>query len=321
MKIFASGGAGFNIASRFLKNAGKSNHGFADIECVFIDTSKSNMNPNIPQSQIYMIEGKDGAGKFRKGIYQAVKEACPDILLQHKPADVNIILSSGGGGSGSVIGPVLTSELLDRGEIVIVLTIGSTSSQIETKNTLDTLRSYETIAQTRDMPVVMAYRENSPEASRGQNDSEIEAVIMYLAAIFSGNNRELDMSDLRNFVNYSKLTNYKPQLSYLEICSGNKLLLQKGQALISLVTLADENTSSEINMQTQYQAVGYIPEAAKDVLGGQMPIHAAIITGYFNSQVERLESKMRGYDEVRKTVNEKSIVDKNTASTDDGLVF
>lgn len=222
--------------------------------------------------------------------------------------------------SGSVISPILVSEMLARGETVIVITVGSTSSRIEVENTLKTLKSYEVISKKREVPVIMAYLENTIDKPRGQVDSEVETIIPFIAAIFSGNNRGLDMSDLRNFLNYHKVTTYTPKLAYLDFFT-KELEVPRGQAVVSLVTLVDDVTSSEVETPTEYQAVGYLPQATKEALSAALPLHAAVITGYFNSVVDRLEARLAVFDEVRKVVVEKSIASRDTASTDDGLVL
>lgn len=321
MKIYAAGGAGCNIGAALLQATRKrDDHGFAEIEIVFIDTSRSNLNATIPASQTFLFENLDGSGKLRASNYNVINEHCREILLAHKPADVNIVLSSGGGGSGSVIAPVLVSELLAREELVIAICVGSTSSRIETENTLKSLRSYEMISQKRGMPVITAYRENSQERTRAYVDQEIQALILILAAVFSGNNRELDMSDLRNFINYNKVTGYQPKLAYLDVCNRN-ITIGKGQALVTLVTLVDDTTSSDVGVLAEYQAVGYVPEASRETLGQELPLHVAVISGYFNSVVERLETKISAYEEGRKAVIERSIVTRDISSTDDGIVL
>lgn len=98
LRLYCAGGTGCNLGTRFLKYANKQNHGFAEIDCVFIDTSKSNLSPEIPASQIYLFEGLDGSGKLRPSNYEALNERSKEILHQFKPADVNVMLSSGGGG-------------------------------------------------------------------------------------------------------------------------------------------------------------------------------------------------------------------------------
>lgn len=320
MMIYATGGSGCNIVSNFLKEMTKESTGMTLFGCVYIDTSRSNLNPNIPLSDTYLVDNLDGSGKLRASNYQALSDCSRDILLKHKPADINVVIGSASGGTGSVISPILVSQLLDRGEDVIVIAIGSTSSRIETENTLKTLKSYEMISQKRETPVIMAYRENSQKKPRAEVDGEVEMLIATLAVMFSGNNRELDSSDLSNFLNYQKVTNFKPKLSHLDIFSGN-VTLAKGQALVSLVTLMDSTSDAESGVLTDYQAVGFIPETAKAYLGQQLPIHAAVVSGYFNGVAEALEAKISSYDEVRKSIVEKPITDRNTQATDDGIVL
>lgn len=320
MKIYAAGGTGINLGRHFIKYAGKSNPGFADIETVFIDTSKSNIDPAIPKEQIYLVDDLDGSGKLRASNYTALSECSKEILHQHRPADVNVVIHSASGGTGSVIGPILVSEMLARGETVITILVGSTGSRIETENTAKTLKSYEVISHKRETPVIVAYRENSSDKPRGHVDSEVQTFVVLLAAIFSGSNRELDMSDLRNFLNYNKVTTFAPKLSFLDFFSKD-ILLSKGQAVVSLVTLVDENTSSEVAIPTEYQAVGFLPDHTRQSVSVELPIHACVITGYFNGVIDRLDNKIAAYDEARKVVIEKPIAARNAESTDDGLIL
>lgn len=320
LKLFAAGGAGCNVASQMLKYANKQNHGFAEIDVVFIDTSKSNIDSNIPEAQTYLVDGLDGSGKLRASNYQALNECSKEILHMFKPGDVNVILSSASGGSGSIIGPILASELLDRGETVIVITIGSTSSRIEVENTLKTLKSYEAISQLREVPVVMAYRENAMDKPRSAVDSDVLMMIMIIASMFSGNNRELDKSDLRNFLNYHKVTSYTPKLSLLDFFS-KEILVGKNQALVSLVSLIDERTSSDVEVPAEYQAVGFVPAATREILNTDLPLHAAVISGYYNGVADRLNKRLAVFDEIRQVVVEKSIAEKGIATTRDGIVL
>ncbi len=320
MKLYLAGGAGINVGSHFVKYKGKSDPGYSDIDCVFIDTSKSNISPSIPKEQTYIVSDLDGSGKLRNSNYEALSECSKEILHQHKPADVNVIVHSASGGSGSVIGPILVSELLARNETVIVIMVGSTSSRIETVNTVNTLKSYEVISRKREMPVIAAYRENSIETPRGRVDSELQTFIVMLAAIFSGNNRELDMADLRNFVNYNKVTSYLPKLAFLDFFS-EKVVLEKGQTAVSLVTLTDDVTASEVDTSVEYQAVGFLPDATKEALSVNLPLHACVITGFFNAAVERLDKRLAQFTEARNVVVEKSIASRDEKATDDGLVL
>ena len=318
--IYNCGGAGLNIGNHFVKYNNKKDPGFAEIKTFFIDTSKSNIAPSIPAEQVYLVDGLDGSGKKRDTNYTALSECSKEILHQFKPADVNIVIHSTSGGSGSVLGPILVSELLSREALTIVILIGGTSSKIETENTLKTLKSYEMISHKRKMPVVAAYKENSALKPRGVVDAEIQTTIVILAAIFSGNNKELDASDLKNFINYNNVTSFTPKLALLDFFSKD-IVLGKGQSLASLVTLVDEKTSSDVPMPVEYQAVGFLPEVTKEAVSVELPIHACVITGYFNAVADGLDAKLAEYDEARKVVVEKSIVKMDADHTEEGLIL
>lgn len=320
MNIYAAGGCAVNIvAATAVKYIGQKTEGFAEINPYFIDTSKSNMS-GIPSDNIYLIPGLDGAGKFRPAGYEAVIDSVNDILHTFKPAAINVIVHSTSGGSGSCIGPCLVQAMLARGETVVVLSIGSTSSRIETDNTIKTLKSYEMISRKTEKPIAVYYRENSKDKPRSHVDNEMQTAILLLAAIFSGDNKELDTADLRNFINYDKVTSYTPKLSNLDFFSKD-IVLNKGQSLISLVTLVDQKTNSDVVIPVEYQTVGHLPDSVIESVSVELPIHGCIISGFFNGVIDSLEAKLKDYDEARKVVVEKSIIKDDIAHTDIGLVL
>lgn len=319
MNVYCAGGASTNIGSSFVKYDQKT-IGFAEMQTFFIDTSRSNLSSAIPNENVYLVDNVDGSGKKRDSNYQVLSESSHEILHQFRPADVNVVVHSGGGGTGSTIGPILVSELINRGQTTIVVVIGSTASKIETENTLKTLKSYEMISRKRERPVVVFYRENTAATPRSQVDDEVAGAIMTISSIFSGDNKELDSSDLKNFINYDRVTSYSPKLAMFEL-SSKEIVLEKGQSLISLVTLVDDKTSSESNIPVEYQAVGYLPDATRDIVTIDLPIHAAVIGGHFNPIVDRLEHRLSEFDDLKKAVIDKPIVRDDVISTDIGVVL
>lgn len=320
MNIYGAGGAACNILNSLKTYAGQKTDGFAQLGLYYIDTSRSNLDPDVSEDHVYLLEGCDGAGKKRATHHLAIAESANDILHRFKPADVNVVIHSVSGGSGSVYGPTICSALLERGETVIVIMIGSTSSKIETENTVKTLRSYEVISHKREMPVVAYYRENSPDMPRSQVDSEVQTAILILAAIFSGDNRELDSADLKNFINYHHVTSYQPRLAMLEFYS-KTLVVPKGHSLVTLVTLVDHATASDVDQHVEYQTVGYLPEATKQNITVDLPIHGCVVSGAFNSIVDTLDARLKSFDEVRKVVVERSIVGADVQHTDIGIIL
>lgn len=320
ISIYGCGGCGVNLAANFLKHTGKKEAGFADIQTFFLDTSGSNLLSKEPEDHVYIIEGLDGSGKKRDSNYRIISERSNEMLHRFKPGDINVVIHSASGGSGSVIGPTLVSELLDRNVPTVVIMVGTSDSRIETDNTIKTLKSYEVISQKREMPVIAVYYENSSTSPRGEVDQRIKTTIILLAAIFSGENRELDSADLNNFLAYQKVTSFKPKLSYLDFFS-KQIELQRDQTVVSLVTLTDDQTTSAVEIPVEYQAVGFLNEDAKKNIDVKMPIHVAIISGFFHDVIDRLSKRLTTFDEARRAHVDKSILTKDIDSTPEGLVF
>lgn len=319
LNVFACGGAGVNLLTPFVKNIGKQEVGFAEINPVFIDTSRSNLTGNYPEENLFLIDGLDGSGKKRDANYKIINEKTPEILHKFKPTPFNIVIHSTSGGSGSVIGSVLTSALLARGENVVVMMVGSSDSRIEAQNTINTLKSYEAISNMRQKPVVAVYYENTKDTPRGKVDASMHMSLVLLTALFSGQNRELDSADLGNFLNYPKVTSFSPMLSYLDFFT--EISVGKGQSVVSLATLTDNDTSSEPNIPVEYQAVGFVSPEVKDAISVGLPIHAAVVAGYYNEKIQKLENRVASIDEARSVVTHRSIVGNDVLTTEDGLVL
>lgn len=106
----------------YLKSQG--GDGFAAIDPAFIDTSRSNLTPEIPEEKIYILDNTDGSGKVRRENHAQISSSIKHILQSQQPGEFNIVVFSASGGSGSVLGPLIVSELLARGLPVVVLTAG-----------------------------------------------------------------------------------------------------------------------------------------------------------------------------------------------------
>jgi hypothetical protein len=320
VNLYACGGAGLNIASSLEKFRGTTEEGFATVDTFYIDTSKSNLKFNPPEDSVFLIEGVDGSGKKRDQNYELIYERSKEMLQQFKPADVNIVLHSASGGSGSVIGPVLVSELLNRGENVIVIMVGSRDSRIEINNTIKTIMSYEMISNKRELPVIATYYENSNEEPRSSVDASVLNAITLLSAIFSKDNAELDSSDLNNFLNYHNVTSYSPRLAFLDFYSKD-IALVKGQTVISVVTLGEEGSPTSLKDPVEYQAAGFMCESAIKRVDLHLPIHTAVINGTFNIIIKRLNDVIQELDTARSAVVEKPLLKGNEKATNDGLML
>lgn len=316
--IIGAGGAGINLAKKFIN---RKQDGYADIDVFLIDTSKSNLPPNFDDNNTYLFKDMDGNGKLRNNdnlptIKERIKEAAQKI----QKADLYIVLHSVSGGSGSIIGPLLSYELLSKGHSVIAMTIGSTDSRIEIENTIKTLKTYETLSGVLDRPFPMFYEENSIEKQRGKVDLCVETNIVYLSVFFSGNIKELDTSDLRNFLDYHRVTHFKPTLTGLDFFTGEPKIDQE-HVLISAVSITNETISTKLATPVEYQATGYIGELLQKEVTVQMPVHLVTIGNYFGGIIKKLEKELQDIDNRLGAVVVKKIIGPDQKSNDDFLVL
>jgi hypothetical protein len=318
--LYACGGLGFNVGARFARHIDDPAQGFAVVDPRFIDTSDANLTDAIPKDRVWIPSTTKGSGKSRKQNYDMIVSKAKEILAKFPPTEVNVFVHSGHGGSGSVIGPVLAGELLSRGHKVIVLCVGGTASRKETENNRDTLKSYENLAKLYKMPVLMSYSENSKDLPPAKVDAHLNNIIVLLAAVFSGENKALDDTDLANFLNFPKVTTFKPHLTQLDFFC-KEVDLPDSQALVAAVTLAEEGTDTDINVPVEYQAVGFVGENVKEGLKTEMPVHVCAIAGFHNIVMGRLNAKIKEYEAVREGVVQESITDDDEDSTSEGIIL
>lgn len=309
--VYAAGGAGINIVSGLFSRLKEKDPGFATCQPVYLDTSRANLSVVKSPEQIYLFQGKDGGGKDRGSVKEMVVESIKDPLHKFKPGDINIVVHSASGGSGSMIGPVLVNELLRRELPTLVIAIGSSDSTIEISNTQASLRAYERIAQAAKKPVVMRYFENTKSISEGEINNQVILLLLLLAKFFSGNLDRLDTSDVTNFLNFPKVTTYPPMLAGMEIFA-ETIDNPNDLPIVSLLTVTDSKTSSSPDMVVSYQAVGILPDGQLNQPEMKMPLHCAIFAGYFQKVIESLEKKSQEAEEIAATYVHKPISSANS---------
>jgi hypothetical protein len=321
IKVYCCGGAGMNIGGMLEKHRNQSEVAFADLEIEYIDTSKSNLRQHIDQSHCYLMENLDGSGKLRTENHAEINDRVKAILQQFKPADFNIVLHSAAGGSGSVIGPLLTRQMLLDDAQVVVLIIGSADTRLDAENTLKTIKSYENIAKTTSNPVVMAYAQNSQEVSRESADSGMFDRIMSLAVLYSKENLELDSRDLYNWLHYDRATSHPVKLVTMSLLEGNASLKELGN-IISVATLAKQNSSTALIEMPEYQCVGFLPEDTASNVAAKSPLHFVISDGVVPEIVKHLQGILKSLEQQQAArIPQQSIVSAADKPNDNGLVL
>lgn len=319
MKIYACGGTGINIGSMFEKMRGERGDILSSFDISYIDTSSSNIKyiEGVSEEYLYMIKDLNGSGKLRSLNYEAVRDHAKSILLNHPPEKYSIVVHSGSGGSGSVIGPVLVSEMLQDTDITpIVVMIGSHQSTIEASNTIKTIASYHSIARKNNRPVAMVYYANTPDSNRGVTDNNVYSAILSLSILTSGKNRELDHTDVYNFINYNKVTTHPVDLVALDIMAPD-VDVDPMLDVISAITLNKMGENKSMDIVVEYKAEGYLPENHKDIA----PIHFLTIDGFIANVVDSLDAVIENAQKIKSAKVKVSKFKSNFEAEDDGIVL
>lgn len=311
VKIYACGGAATNIVSAFFDKEQHLLNGGADLDVAYVDTARSNENPAIKPDQLYIVDtpdSKNGSGKNRTTNAKPIKESVADILQQFPPLDFNIIVTSTMGGSGSVAAPYLTSELLARDQAVILISIGvgEFGSKKEVENSIKTIESYEGVTKARGRPLAMAYFENATSRTCAKTDNRVRLMLKILSVLLSGHNHGMDTQDIRNFLDYNKVTTFEPHLVFLDAFR-TKIDLAKGTVAVTVASLTTVGNGADLEVPVSYQCEGVIPQHAVESLGGEVPVHVATIAGHFSPILTTLKAKVAAFEAAEKAAMQRSV--------------
>ena len=258
LRVFGCGGGGLNLASHFENSEVRD--GQAAIEVTYVDTSLSNLNNGQDRRRAAIIDGVDGSGKVRKENASLISESIKKILLDHPPGDLNVVVYTGIGGTGSVAGVLIHSELLARGEQVISVVVGGEESAMAADNTVDTLKSLDAISQKRGKNVVFAYQHNDPDTTRAEVDAHVHTTIAALAVLSSRQNDELDTRDMYNWLNFSEIErlDFEPALVRLRVQDQESAIeTANDHDVISVASLLASPSIPAPGWHPDYSATGY----------------------------------------------------------------
>lgn len=312
VRVYGCGGAGVNIASGYEK-ANKDTKD--DVEVSYIDTSRSNLTTDVKDNQVFILDNVDGSGKVRAENHQEIANVTKKILLQFEPAQMNLVLFSGSGGSGSVLGPLIVSELLSKGENVIAMVVGSQESVITAQNTMNTLKSLESVSKSKDKPVVMFYQQN--DRKRSEVNEVFELGISSIAILSSRKNKELDSKDISNLLYFNKTTSVSSQLAYLDIYN-DLAQANSVEDPIAVASLYKNEDMEHLSTIPEYSCVGYFP----DSVNGIENLHYIINVETIPKIVKQLKTTLDKYENQKASrVQQASLLNESDNVTDSGLIL
>jgi hypothetical protein len=320
LRVYNCGGGGIGVGKYFEPERDKINPGFARLHSVYMDTSKASTF-GVPEEFFYQLPEKNGSGGIRKYNGPDIIRYTGEMLQLFPPMEHNVVIHTTTGGSGSVMGPSIASELLAQGKSVIVFAIGSDDTKNYIENTVGTMESYHHIAELREAGLVLQYLQNGVDGTIEEVDRKIHLAVSCLTVLYSGMNKNLDDRDVYNWSHFSEVTSYSPQVGVLSIHQG-EMKLANDANLITVATLNRDLNNTRVGYPVEFQRVG-VPlhiEDREDVL--KFPLHFAVTDGYLDTVMKDLRRQLAEYDKkagARVIRNNLSDGSKKVASN--GLVF
>lgn len=285
ISLFACGGCGSNIAKQIID---------LDIEVNYIDTSTSNLK-GVKSDNIFILEDIDGAGKDRSKTYEHFKDIASDVLIKFKPSSsLNIVISSLSGGSGSIIAPLITKELIRQGYNTIVIAIDSKHSVKELDNTIKTFKTYKSISDGMKKAISLFYIENS---NRKDSDNRAIWFINLMSLLVNKQHtEEFDTTDLTNFINFDRVTDNDPTVSILEVNKNEVINPEKNTTIVSTILLTADKHSNIKPVIPEYLSTCVVIDPQYD----NEDIRIDNILGKLSIIVENLEKEMKNFQDNKK---------------------
>lgn len=329
IKLYVCGGTGINIGSALEGYRNHKEKGMADIDAVFLDTSRANLKPHLPEDKIYIlkrddgsegtIKETDGSGKDRAKNADLAMKHIKDIMQKHRPGYVNVTLSSASGGTGAVIAAVVANELVAQGEMTISITVGVTDSGTDIDNTILTLNSFEGIVKSNGKTLPVAYFENTKATPPSVVDSEITELLVAIAVLFSRQNEGLDTQDMIHFLNVDKKTPHKPQVAGLVSYAG-VLNQDDHKDTITVASAIVDKDNRGVDFVLPYTTYGILPASISDEIGAQAPIHLVTKAYPFNGIIRRLRDIQAELDKAAKASTAQSELMGNDVVLEGGFL-
>lgn len=302
--IYSCGGAGTNIAKQIND---------LDCEINYIDTSSSNLK-GVKSDNIFVLENIDGAGKDRSKTYDHFKHVAEDVLIKFKPStSLNIVISSLSGGSGSIIAPMITKELIQKGLNTIVIGVDSKYSVKEIDNTIKTLKTYKSISDSTKKSISLFYIENS-----NRKESDLKAIwfITLLSLLVNkAHTSEFDTTDLTNYINFEKVTENSPSVTILEVNSNETIIPEKNTTVVSSILITTNQHSTIKPVVPEYLSTCVVTDPQYK----NEDIRLDNILGKLSIIVDGFEAEIKNLQDTKK-INKFKEVNIENANTD-GLVI
>lgn len=209
IKVIGVGGAGCNVAMFLKSTLPKENRSVIDY--YFIDTSKNNVDESAVNGNFMHIKSSDINGDVLNGsggktstnavhISKAIENFINDKKL-HQSKDLNIIISSISGSSGSVAINEFAKRLLGTDATMVGVVISDSSTYQYLDNSISGIVRLNSVSKKLGALTLLQFNNNEYENEDGHSkidicNRDILSVIDTVSVFTSGENKDIDDKDM-----------------------------------------------------------------------------------------------------------------------------
>ena len=200
--IYGAGGFGTDAVFRYLGDGEEKAS-----RITVMDTSEANIAKHANRDLVTFLKidnvTGEGSGKFRPENVEPILNFVSNYTKKTKFHDVNVIVFSMAGGSGSVIGPLLAKEIFRQGKIAILIIVADHESHQDAKNTINTLKGLNDFALEESFYVPTILFDNSFDWSVVNNG--VNETLNSIRLMMELNTDAIDMKDKLHFLQPNKI--------------------------------------------------------------------------------------------------------------------
>jgi hypothetical protein len=351
--VHACGGAGINIADQVINKVSELGEGFSNIEFQYVDTSTSNIDKITPKGEFFKITAQsygaekiDGSGGSRQKHAADITKNMPTYMNTigiHKrvTGEYHMVVFSGSGGSGSVIGPVLIKHLMERDIPTIAVVVGDSSNAAYTKSTMGTISTLDNFAISAKKPLSVIYV-NNHGLSTGITHSEAEKqankqllnTISLVSLFLSNEHESLDYSDMVNIIDMSQhktvwdesVSENLSGLYGLAVYSKEIKLISSAHAVIPIAArgLGVGDIEADTNVELMQYKKGKITNQNPIKLYKDLaPLFMVTYANFLTAEHTALKQSNNNFKNILNTIQNGRLLDESNSVQDNetGLVF
>lgn len=266
VRFWACGGTGIDLLRDYRETQDLADKSlYSEEHYTYIDTSDSNMGglDTSNTNEVYRVKGTDGGGKDREFVKSKFIPVLPEVMATFKPTDLNILVGSPSGGTGSGVIPQIAKELMKAGQAVAVVLVADHTSTKSSANCILCLTELEQLTQLIGKSLPIHWSTNDRNKTHLDNGTEAKFVMAALSLLASGKNHKLDSSDIRNFLDYTTVSHHKAGLGNLRVSTTTSTWEGIGHMPTFAAVMGSE-LSVLPEIKADYDAVGYLPPGAKN---------------------------------------------------------